>query len=38
MELLMGQSSAECFYESSKVWTLNQAAVAGSWRIQSLCS
>ena len=27
MELLMGLAYAECFCESSRVWTLNQAAV-----------
>lgn len=31
MELLMGLAYAECFCESSRVWTLNQAAVPGSW-------
>ena len=37
MELLMGQAYVEC-RESKRVWTLNQAAVAGSWRVKFLFS
>lgn len=37
MELLMGQACAES-RESKRVWTLNQAAVARSWRVKFLFS
>lgn len=37
MELLMGQAYAES-RESKRVWTLNQAAVARSWRVKFLFS